>query len=191
MFINDTIYPFINIIKVFVQHLLIFIMDHWWRSTVLWLYSYSICWYLSVGDERRCIDRLSIRTASVDIYLKSILVILLGNQCIRTAPVDIYCIKYVLRIKYVCIRTAPVNIYLKMLKRIDFYKALYSYSTCWCLSNTKIVGNRTNVTYSYRTCWCLSLIILGFINYIIIIKYWYCKVFRNFTSKYKILAIIL
>ena len=119
-------------------------------------YSYSICWYLSwtIDDVQQFCD--CIRTASVDIYLKSILVILLGNQCIRTAPVDIYCIKYVLRIKYVCIRTAPVNVYLKMLKRIDFYKALYSYSTCWCLSNTKIVGNRTNVTYSYRTCWCLS-----------------------------------
>ena len=121
-------------------------------------YSYSICWYLSVGDERRCIDRLSIRTASVDIYLKSILVILLGNQCIRTAPVDIYCIKYVLRIKYVCIRTAPVNVYLKMLKRIDFYKALYSYSTCWCLSY-KLNERKVKYVYkySYSTCWCLSM----------------------------------
>ena len=148
-------------VSVFVQHLLIFILN----------------------GHKKLLNKSSFRTAPVDIYLdnknhyhnfchvfvqhllifiRPVKALSVKAESFRTAPVDIYRVSpQFFEGVVISFRTAPVDIYL---------------TNGWLLRIVRV--------FSYSTCWYLSLMLLGFINYIIAINYWYCKIFIIFTSKW-------
>ena len=107
-----------------------------------------------------------------------------AKPCIRTASVDIYRIIWRYNRKYYQVFVQHLLIFIKDNVWQPMDLGGYSYSICWYLSKNCLNQRKDFEKYSYSICWYLSLMLLGFINYIIIINYWYCKIFIIFTSKW-------
>ena len=113
-------------------------------------YSYSTCWYLSNNSD--------IKVVMINgVFVQHLLIFI--NWCIG---LEAWTPKF----------SYSTCWYLSgILQRIKENIPAFSYSTCWYLSNMYSLNGFSKKLFSYSTCWYLSLMLLGFINYIIVINY--------------------
>ena len=113
-------------------------------------FSYSTCWYLSNNSD--------IKVVMINgVFVQHLLIFI--NWCIG---LEAWTPKF----------SYSTCWYLSgILQRIKENIPAFSYSTCWYLSNMYSLNGFSKKLFSYSTCWYLSLMLLGFINYIIVINY--------------------